>query len=340
MRKRRLLLTLGKDKGVFEQHYVDSVKNYRLRLIKLEQIKGQPGVMVKPNGVMLNSRLMNPDLMNHLRSIAGIYATERMVVRCTDERLSLARQLKELGRRPAIGILNEKGVLSEKRVAMAKKEGRLVKIKAEVSDEKGTKKIIHPNSVWARDSWTKLSSEKRISFFGKPEYEEFGEGGRVVELPGKIVIATETLRNNPQVERLKTKGFTFIFTKDGYQFIPRLSRILGQKTYLSLDHPDLFVGTTGRVLLTNRGFFNQNEKQLKEAASKANLEIVFVPESEAGLHPANFLPLDENTILMDRAAKETISLLRTKGVNVIPTRSPITANREGGGGVRCIVNEL
>ncbi|MFA5764220.1 MAG: hypothetical protein WC915_05430 [archaeon] len=107
-----------------------------------------------------------------------------------------------------------------------------------------------------------------------------------------------------------------------------------------MDHIDLFVGVVGKVMLVEPSFFKNNRNELRRAAKNSGLEIVFVPEKETDLHPANILPLGSNSALVDRDAKETIALLKSKGVNVVPTVCSIRANRESGGGVRCIFNEI
>jgi len=259
----------------------------------------------------------------------------------TDERLSLLRQLRELGHRVAVADFKEADLLSDKRRNIAKKFGRLVKVDLPIRAEAGNTKEVHPNIMWARDSWKKIGPRNRVNFFQKDgSYQQLGEGGMSVDLPGKIILAAKNLAGDSQVQRLTQQGYKFVFLNDGYVLKPNLSRMLKTRAYVSWNHVDTFVGATGKVMLVDHEFFANNRSELRQAAKQSGLEIVFIPEAETHLYPANFLPLGENTVLMDKQAKQTIQLLTQHGVKVIPTKVTLSANRESGGGVRCILNEL
>ena len=69
------------------------------------------------------------------------------------------------------------------------------------------------------------------------------------------------------------------------------------------------------------------------------LKIVTVPDEEADRHPANFLPLGNNKVLVDSGAPKFIEKLREAGVEVIPTVVPLNAMLVNKGGLHCLFNE-
>jgi N-dimethylarginine dimethylaminohydrolase len=121
--------------------------------------------------------------------------------------------------------------------------------------------------------------------------------------------------------------------------ISKFLRIKGG-VYILHNHVDLFVAAPGRVLLQDRSFYAKNRRVLDSAARVEHRTPLIIPTKETRLYPANLLPLEPNTAMVDRAAVQTIALLRRNGVEVIPTAVSLEANRMGGGGLRCMVNEM
>ena len=166
-----------------------------------------------------------------------------------------------------------------------------------------------------------------------------GEGGKTLPLSEKSVLANIGLRNHPGIKELEKQGFKFYFVNDGEYYSGSLSLLLKRKTFQVHEHVDLFVGVSGNVMLVDYDFYRQNQSILKQAARENGLKIVYVPEEEAELHPANFLPLSPGRVLVERRAIKTIQTLESNGLKVIPTVVDLRGNRLGGGGLRCIFNE-
>jgi hypothetical protein len=340
MKKRSFAMALGKDDPHFEMQFHSRVMAGRGQLPNAKQLASMKGVIRKGKALFFNQRMMSRDMFGMLGNTSALAKTARGVTRKVDERLALARQLKELGHKIAIAHHFRENLISSRRLKLAKQSGRLVKAELPIRDQIGTKKEVHPNIMWMRDVWKKVG-KKRINFFkGNGVEEDFGEGGMSVDLPGKRILASKDLASNPEVQKLQAQGYQFHFLGDGYQFKPNLTKILKTKIYSSTTHIDLFVGVIGKTMLVDPAFYKNNRGELRRAAKEAGLEIVFVPDKETDLHPANILPLEENSALVDKDAKGTIALLRSKGVHVVPTCVSIRANRAAGGGVRCIINEI
>ncbi len=202
--------------------------------------------------------------------------------------------------------------------------------------------FIHPNHSWARDLWTKFGA-KRIRFFNglKGGYNDVGEGGNFVFIPGKkAAIAHQSLEKHPDIKALQGEGYRFYFVKDGEQFNPIASQWFGRKVFQTISHSDPFAGIVDGLMLVDYRFWRQNRSELRRAASDNGLEHLFIPEDEIEFLPANFLPLGHRKVMVNSEAPKTIELLRSRGIEVIPTCVPLTTNRRYSGGLHCIVNEL
>jgi len=314
-------------------------KAKKMPLPNVSKLVGLKGVRKLPDGIYVNEAIADYRVSGALQTVGAMIKSAPAVKREYLERMSLIKQLHDLGYDVIVPMYNNPE-LAHKREQIPLGNG-IRKFYARAPIERGPdgQKILNPSAFWARDLWVKKEG-KRVTYFQKGGKEEFGEGGRLVELPNKAFVASANLRGNKHVEELQRKGYKFYFTVDGYAYESRMSKVLGKDIYMSIDHVDMFLGTIGKVLLVDGGFFKQNPITIKQIASERGMEIVFVPDAERKKNPANFLPLEENTILMDRSAVKTIELLRSKGIKVIPTYRSMTANRAARGGLRCIINEM
>jgi hypothetical protein len=275
-----------------------------------------------------------------LRFTSTLIVHPLSLARLNVERRAIVRQLVGLGYRVAVPKYDfqEAAVLSRlvgnARVFQARSPGvRTIEI---LGNEK---KTAQASALWGRDLWNKIGG-KRFKRFTSVGESWLGEGGKAISLPNRSILANKRLEGLSQVKKLQQEGYRFYFVEDGEAYCPPMSAMLKTPVFERHDHVDLFAGCTGNVLLVDRNFFEQNRLIFGKIARETNLQIVFVPRAEETLCPANFLVLEPGKILMDRDAKETIALMREKGVEVIPTAVSMRANRQAGGNVRCIVNEL
>jgi len=268
------------------------------------------------------------------------YASRRDVARINAERLAVIRQLRRLGY--AVAVPKYAEAYDERLFSRLPEGVRVFNARAPIARtlEVGGEEVaeMHDSARWARDLWQK-TPEGRVKRFSREGENPFGEGSKSIFLPNNVVIANRSLRKNETVGELRQKGFRFYFVRSA-KIVERHPVMPKIKKTKVISHVDLYAGAVGRVLLVDRGFYLRNLLGIRSAARRAGLKILFVPKGERHLHPANFLVLEPNKVLVDKDAKETIALLRENGVEVIPTAISMRGNRNSGGGVHCLVNEL
>lgn len=337
MRPKKNFVVAFAPKQSLEDHMVTGFQRSGRRAPTLKDIQHIKGVRHTKQGIVLDEARMKSSIYFYLESIsdaAGKHVERGR--RVNTERLLIMKQLKSLG----FGVFTPKySFTNPEDIQRAKGVARSFKAKAP-TEYVGNKAIAHSSAIWARDLWVKTRFGRSKKFLPMLEVNKFGEGGMVVPIGEAAFFVSDKLRNAPEVVKLAAKKTRFYFLKDGFEFDADLTKMLGAKTFVVNDHVDLFLGVVGKVMLVDSHFFEANKGVLKVAAKENKLMVVPVPVSEASIHPANFLVIGENRILVDRDAKETIALLKANGVDVIPTVVPLRANRTFGGGVRCMVNEL
>ena len=263
------------------------------------------------------------------------------LARLNAERIAVIRQLHSLG----YGVAVPRYPKLQSAALFSKVSGKARVFaarfpKADVTVLNGKEmKQVDPSVHWTRDLWTKVGG-KRVKRFSLSEENRFGEGGKSIFLSDKVILANRSLLDAPAVKQLQSRGYKFYFVGSGEFYEPRLSKLLNWPVFEKHDHVDLFVGSVGNVLLVDPTFFSQKRSFLEKVAKETGKEIIVVPKTEELLYPANFLVLEPGKALVDRDAKRTISLLRERGIEVIPTAVSVKANRAWGGNVRCFINEL
>jgi hypothetical protein len=306
---------------------------------KVRELLSFKGVTRSQKGILVNTRLTSSSTFALFSIISAFYKSDQEIATEFKERTALVNQLRSLGFKVVVPYYDEVTSRNDILPHMAGKV-RTFKARLPVRPEViGKTREVHPNAFWARDLWVKVGG-RRKKFFSKFEDVDFAEGGRWVSINERSHLVSVSLKDDPHCKDLVSSGHKLYFLNDGYRYEPRVSRLVGSKVYLSVDHPDLFVGVIGKVMVVDYDYFRQNRDTLRQAARDNGLEIVYIPPKEADIHPANFLPLGENRILIDKSAVETSALLRARGIEVVPTTEPMEMNRSAGGGVRCIVNEL
>ncbi|MDO8647253.1 MAG: hypothetical protein Q7R70_02455 [Candidatus Diapherotrites archaeon] len=339
LKRKAFVIAPSKEKADIERRLFEKFKADKGSGIPLGKLREIKGVKFSQKGIIIDEEA-HP-LLRQVRTISTLVRNPLEVARVAAERLALIKQLSQLGYRVAVP---KYGIFKGSRFfEKAGKHARIFPARQPIREKKVIEgreiSEVDNSALWARDLWTKVEG-KRIMRFSKSGKNAFGEGGKLVQIAKKCFIANFDLREDPKVRELQKKGFRFFFTNRGQAFDRPLTNFLGRKTYILFEHPDLFVGSVGKVMLADHDFYRQNLGQIKDAARASGLKIVYVPEKDADLHPANFLQLEENKVLVDKDAVETISLLKANGVEVIPTTVSLRANRNAGGGLRCIVNEL
>jgi hypothetical protein len=286
---------------------------------------------------MRRLREVNPAAHAMLEFALSSIRSPKQVSLAHSERMALIKQLNNLGH--TVLVPNYKGAEIDARTRSELK-GKARTFNARLPTyELQKEQQIHPNAFWTRDLWVKLKG-KRYKITSLKGINEAYEGGKLVPIGRNSFIASEEMRELPEIKQMAKEGTKFYFMEEGYKYEPILSKMLKKKTYTNIDHPDLFVGQVGRVLLYDHRYYVMNSGAITTAAKENGLKRILIPQEEANLHPANFITLGENTALVDRNAKKTIALLRANGVKVIPSRISPKANLAAGGGLRCMVNEL
>lgn len=264
--------------------------------------------------------------LNSLTMVTMFAVHPLSLARMNAERIAIIKQLRALGYPVAVPYYQ--GIQSPEIFSRIKGHAKVFKAQAP------------PTSIfWTRDLWKKIGGKRFMRFTPKGE-SWLGEEGRSIPLPRNSVLANKSLHSLSVVTGLQKQGYRFYFVNNGEVYSPKLSRRIGTPIYEKHDHVDLLAGNVENVLLVDRVFFEQNKAVFGKISSETGAELVFVPRAEERLYPANFLVLGPGKILMDRAAKETIALMRSKGIEVIPTAVSLRANREQIANVRCLVNEL
>jgi len=335
LKRRAFVVALGKSKADIEATAYKLYLEGKAPIPDANKLATAKGVRRSAKGIVVDTRRASENVSGLVKIVQAAVVHPAQIHRQNVERLALIKQLSELGFRVAV----PKFVFSdEKLLQRVKPHARVFKANAPVIAQMGSTKEYASSSFWLRDMWSKLG-DKRVKRYDKGSETAFGEGGMMVHF-GKTIFASDKLRNDPQLNKAWDAGYKVYFLKDGEQYYPSVSRMMGSKIYVTIDHVDLFLGVAGKTLLVEQDFFAANEGTLRRAAKDNKLKVCFVPREEADFHPANFLVLGENKVLMDKQARKTIELLRAQGVEVVPTRTPMKANLSAGGGVRCIANEL
>jgi len=336
LKRKAFVIALGKGKADIE---VGAYKAYRAGKAPIPDVKKlvvQKGVRQTAKGIIVDTRKASENTSGLLKVVSAMIVHPLAIQRQNAERLALIKQLSQLGFHVAVPNIkfNDPKMLSR-----ASKHAKVFSVNPPViAEHKGMKEL--PASIaWLRDMWVHDGKRRVMRYSKNKEVSPFGEGGMSVRF-GKSVFASDKLRNDPTVKKMSSQGFRFYFLGDGENYYPSLSKILGKKTYLTMDHVDLFVGVVGRTMLVEEDFYKSNQGVLREAVRENKLNVIFVPKNETDFHPSNFLVLGDNKVLVDKQAKQTIELLRSYGIDAIPTRVPMSANLAAGGGVRCIANEL
>jgi hypothetical protein len=201
------------------------------------------------------------------------------------------------------------------------------------------KDVVPANNYWARDIYKKVGKE-RLKFVANST-SALGEGGLSVDINSTAFFAYPRLKEDYAVQKLIGKGNKVYFLEEkGNRYSPGLSRAFKTKVFLKSTHVDLFLGVVGKTLLIDPFFLKENQGVVQQAVREQQLRIVQIPSSEIIFHPANFLVLGENEVLLEKRAIKTRRALEQAGIKVHSTIVPLKSNLEYGGGVRCIVNEV
>ncbi len=334
--KKRFVVALGRKPDMETRAYAD-YRSGRTPQLNPKSFQGLTGVRHAKEGIFLDSTRMKGDLFAGFSMMGFVVNHPKAVWRVSAERIAVIKKLNSLGFKIAVPkyFFSEDAIL--KRVSGSAK---VFKAKANEMGKINSVPAVDPAALWTRDLWIKHGKKRfkpNNSLFAP---DNFGEGGQVVQVGEKQMIVSANLRNSPTVKRLASEGMMFYFVKDGWQEMHNLSKMVGKKVFRNIDHPDLFVGRAGKIMLVDEFFLRENQGAISAAAKQAGAKIITVPKEEASIYPANFLVLGENTVMVDKEAKRTIELLKSNGVTVIPTPVALRANRAAGGGVRCFVNEL
>ncbi len=336
LKRKAFVIALGKGKADLEAGAFASYRAGKAPIPDVKKLIVQKGVRQTAKGIIVDTRRASENTSGLLKVVSAMIVHPLAIQRQNAERLALIKQLSELGFRVAVPNIKFN---SPKMLSRASKNARVFSVNPPViAEHKGMKEL--PASIaWLRDMWAHDGTRRVMRYSKNNEVAPFGEGGMSVRF-GKSVFASDKLRNDPNVKKMSDQGFRFYFLGDGENYYSSLSKILGKKTYLTMDHVDLFVGVVGKTMLVEEDFYKSNQGVLREAARENKLNVLFVPKSETDFHPSNFLVLGDNKVLVDKQAKQTIELLKSQGIEAIPTRVPMRANLAAGGGVRCIANEL
>jgi len=336
LKRKAFVISLGKAHADIEVGAYKAYKEGRAPIPDVKKLVAQKGVKETAKGIIVDTRRASENTSGLLKVVSAMVVHPLAIQRQNAERLALIKQLAELGFRVAVPNLK---LNSPKMLSRASKHAKVFSVNPPVIAEHNGMKEYPASIAWLRDMWVHDGKKRVMRYSKNKEVAPFGEGGMSVRF-GKCVFASDKLRNDASVKKMSSQGFRFYFLGDGENYYSSLSKILRRKTYLTMDHVDLFVGVVGRTMLVEEDFYKSNQGVLREAVRENKLKVLFVPKGESDFHPSNFLVLGDNKVLVDRQAKQTIDLLKSQGIEAIPTRVPMRANLAAGGGVRCIVNEL
>ncbi len=342
VRKRRFVAAMGKSDAQIERAMWEKRTETKFKPPSKAELLSLKGAYRSGKRIVLDwENEASSKLLHQLHAIISLSVPPFRIHRVNAERLAVVRQLNRLGYRLAVPIFEE--LHDAELVARLKGHAHAFKARAPpgepISPAKKTKQL-HSSIMWARDLWKKVGEKRVKRFDEKGNQNPFGEEGKSLNLPNKVILAHKSLAASWDVNRLKKLGYLFFFTEGGEAYSVPFSEYLKMPVFQKHDHVDLFVGSAGKVLLVDSAFYFQERKTLAQVAKATGQQIELVPRSEEQLHPANFLVLEPGKILMDRDAKETIALMRSKGIEVVPTAVSMRSNRAIGGNVRCIINEL
>lgn len=277
----------------------------------------------------------------------------RLNINANRERLRIIQQLGELGFRVAVPRYVELGESEPTGIHKSKlgKQVKTFKVKKmlrysfpyeddEYPGKHYLKKTNVPsNNYWARDLYKKING-KRVRVVPN-SVNMFGDEAFSVNIGANALFAAPFLRNDPKVEELIRKGTQVYFlSKQGNRYDTELSRAFKSRVFTPTDHIDLFLGVVGKNILVDPFFLKENQAMINVAAKQHRLRIIPIPSSEIIFHPANFLTIKPNEILLERRAIKTKRALEQAGIKVHQTAVPLKANLALAGGVRCMVNEL
>ncbi len=335
-KKKRFVVALGRKPDIERQAYAD-YKNGRAPQLSAKSFQNLTGVRNTSEGIFLDSSRMRGDLFAGFSMMGFVVNHPKAVWRVSAERIAVIKKLNSLGFKIAV----PKYYFSTPQItARVKGHAKVFKAKAKEMGKINGTPAVDPAALWSRDLWIKHGGKRYKPSKALFAPDAFGEGGQVVPIGEKQMVASSALRNSLTVKKLSAQGVSFFFVKDGWQEMHNLSKLAGKKVFRNIDHPDLFVGRAGNVMLVDEAFLKENHGILSLAAKQSGAKIIQVPKEESSIYPANFLVLGENRVMVDKDAKKTIELLRHHGVEVVPTPVSLRANRAAGGGVRCFVNEL
>lgn len=332
--KKRVAVVLKEERNNLSFEKQHAVHN--LQLLPLKELLKQQGVKTSGNSIFLTPYMVG-DIYDNLARF-HYKKSDSLRRRELKERVSIIKQLKRLGFN--VAAIHYRDTISKE---TAKRHlggsAKLIEGKPPTYVHIGESRPVN-QAFWARDLWTKFEG-RRIKHFSSGGTNPFGEGARFVSIPGtRSYIVNSSLEKAPEIAELSRKGYKFYFVSNGFSLEPWYSKSYRKKIYESSDHTDMFVGAVGKVLLCDYDYFRLNRNILRSVAADQKLEIVYVPGEEKHLIPQNFFLLGENSVLVDRSAKKTIALLRSKGVEVVETDVSLVASRNSGGGLHCIINEL
>lgn len=344
-KKRVFVIALGSTAKKSEKReffdFREKIQSKKQKIPTVNELLKSGTAVKKHDGILIDfEKAKSTRLLETIEAISELFMHPLLRARQVAERIAIIKQLKKLGYKVAVPNYEN---TQDKAHSKIQKHARVFKANKPLGgiltingEEKTTE---HPSSFWTRDLWKKIEGRRIKRFTNKGE-NLFGEEGKSITLPNKVILANSSMKQNPTVKALAKKGYRFFFTQNGEAIDQTFSELLKTKVFVSHRHIDLFAGTIGNILLVNPDFYLKNKEAIAMAAREAKLRVLFVPEKEKELYPANFLPLEENTVMVDRDAKQTIRLLEENKVKVIPTIVSLKANRKLGGNIRCFTNEL
>lgn len=203
-------------------------------------------------------------------------------------------------------------------------------------------------AFWARDQYVKIAGRRErpspiVHGFRQGPYQNFGEGGAMVEIAPRAYAVHETLMLDPRIRGYQKQGYEFFPLASSLCFSPTWTQALGRPTYWEQSHIDMG-GITAvpkkKILVANPWYFRDHRDSVKHLSERFNLRTVVVDPSEATRHPENFLLLDPTTALVDAGAPVFIEQLRAQGVAVVPTTQPLDYLGHAAGKIRCLFNEM
>lgn len=228
------------------------------------------------------------------------------------------------------------------------------------------------NTIWARDQWVKIGKKKeyvenpdeligdmnailaqasrrggdfpketlmnRLASF-KSSF--FGEGGSMVPVAPKGFAIAAEINQDPRTEVYEGKGYQFQTMPRGAMYDLAASALLDTRVYTITNHVDLLIGALPerKIVAIDPYYYKNRRLSVDLLVNNFDLTPIFVPETEADRHPANFLPLGRGRVLVDSGAPEFIQMLSEAGATVIPTGVPLDYLMGLKGALRCLFNE-